>query len=493
MKSRQVVFDIFRLKNEGCSTRAIARTIGIGRNTVVRYLKNPDQSLIPRLKPVSKLDPYKDDIKEALEKDPSVGAPVILRLIKEQGYKGKITILRDYLQRKRKQSHQKRAFIRFESKPGEQIQIDWAHFGSISYGDTYRKVYALVAIESYSRMLYVEFTHSMNQQTLHGCLFNAFKYFGGTPKTLVVDNMLTAVTERESRLIRFNGSFLDFLRPFSINPIACNPGAPYEKGKIERAIRYLRRNFIPLASFEDIKDYQQQVLNWLDKVANIRIHQTTGEAPKERFLKVSLKPLPDLIPQPLETATVIVHKDFAVKFDTNSYTTPPWAIGKKLTLKANQYSVWVYHKNKLICSYPRCWERKKRLETEAHLEQVKKLSRKLWETREISAFAALGEEFRDYLEQLPSANLSLKKQVVSLLNLLDQYGIKSLSWAILKALKHRAYGADYIENILYQEMIPINQYPPVKLKNEALNRIRLSAPTLTDYDAIALKRRRYHD
>ena len=493
MKSRQVVFDIFRLKNEGYSTRNIARTIGIGRNTVVRYLKNPDQSLIPRLKSVSKLDPYKDHIKAALEKDSSVGAPVILRLIKEQGYEGKITILRDYLQRKRTQSKQKRAFIRFESKPGEQIQIDWAHFGSIQYGDTYRKVYALVAVESYSRRLYVEFTHSMKQQTLHSCLLNTFKYFGGTPKTLVVDNMLTAVTERESRLIRFNGAFLDFLRPFFINPVACNPAAPYEKGKVERAIRYLRRNFIPLATFKDLKDYQQQVLDWLGNVANIRVHQTTGEVPNERFLKVSLKPFPDLIPEPLESHTVTVHKDFAVKFDTNSYTTPPWAIGKKLTLKANQYTVWIYHKDKLICSYPRCWEHKKRIETEAHIEAVKKLSRKIWETKEISAFAALGEEFRDYLEQLPSANLSLKKQVVSLLNLLDQYGIKSLSWAVLKALKYRAYGADYIENILYQEMIPINQHPPVKLKNEALNRIRLSEPTLNDYDAIALKRRKNHD
>jgi len=105
-------------------------------------------------------------------------------------------------------------------------------------------------------------------------------------------------------------------------------------------------------------------------------------------------------------------------------------------------------------------------------------------------FASLGEEFRQYLEMLPGSNLPLKKQVSNLLNLKDQYGVKSLSWAILKALRFNAFGADYIENILNQEMIPVTNHLPVKLKNEALNRIRLSEPTLNDYDAIALKRRR---
>mgnify|MGYP003974013279 CR=1 FL=1 len=489
MKSRQIVFDIHRLKDEGYSTRAIARMLGIGRNTVVRYLKRPDASPTPK-KRISKLDPYKEQIKNYLKKDPTVGATVIFVRIKQMGYIGQLTILRKYLREQRGQIKHKQAFIRFESRPGEQIQIDWGHFGSFAYGDTKRKLYALVVIESYSRMLYVEFTHSQNQQALHGCLINAFKAFGGTPKTIVVDNMLTAVTERESRLIRFNDAFLDFLRPFHITPRACNPGSPYEKGKVESAVKYLRRNFFPLGEFKDLGDIQHKVSGWLDQVANTRVHQTTGEIPTERFKKVMLRLLPDLMPEPVESYTLTVHKDFAVKFDTNSYTTPPWTIGKKLTIKADQHRVWIYHRDKQICSYPRCWQRKQRIETQAHVEQVKKLQRKNWETKEIAYFASLGEEFREYLQQLPKSNQSLKKQVILLLSFKDQYGTQSLSWAILKALKHHAYGADYIENILNQEMIPITQHPPVKLKNEALNRIRLSEPTLNDYDAIALKRRK---
>lgn len=491
MKSRQLVFDIYRLKDEGYSTRKIARLLSVGRNTVIRYLKHPERVFKERKKRVSKLDAYKPFISECLQKDPSVCAPVILEKIKNQGYEGGVTILREYLKQTRGRLKAKKAFIRFEAKPGDEIQVDWGHFGAIAYGNTKRKLYALAVIESFSRMLYVEFTHSQKQTVLHRCLLNAFKYFEGTPKTVLVDNMVTAVSDRKGRLIRFNDAFLDFLRPFHIVPEACNIRSPNEKGKIENSIKYIRGNFMPLREFNDLGDLQTQVLDWLDKVANVRVHQTTGERPKERFKAVGLRPLPPLTGEPLETENPLVHKDFAIKFDGNSYTTPPWTIGKKLTLKADQHQIWIYHKQKQICSYQRCWERKKRIENPTHVEQVKKLKRRQWQNKEISTFASLGEEFREYLEVLPNSNLSLNKQVVNLLHLKDQYGVKSLSWAILKALKFRAFGADYIENILNQEMIPVTSHLPVKLKNEALNRIRLSEPTLNDYDAVVLKRRKH--
>ena len=490
MKSRQTVFEIHKLKDEGYSTRKTAALLGIGRNTVIRYLKDPEVVLCPRKKRLSKLEQYKPFIAECLEKDPSVGAPVILKKIKEQGYLGEITILQDYLKGVRGQAKVKKAFMRFESDPGEEIQIDWGHFGSIGYGNTQRKLYALAVIESYSRMLYIEFTHSQKQEVLHSGLLNAFKYFNGTPKSVLVDNMVTAVIHREGRLIRFNDAFLDFLRPLHINPRACNIRSPNEKGKIENSIKYLRRNFMPLREFKDLTDIQLQVLTWLEQTANVRIHQTTGERPKDRSTRFKLRPLPPLVTEPLESSTLLVHKDFSVKFDGNSYTVPPGLVGKKLTLKADQHTVWIYHREKKVSSHSRCWERKRRIENPDHTEQVKRLRRRQWETKELAVFASLGEEFREILEGLPNSNQPIKKQVIRLLLLKDQYGLKSLSWGVLKALQHKAYGADYVENILYQEMTPINHHPPVKLKQEALNRIRLSEPSLNDYDAIALKRRK---
>ena len=116
------------------------------------------------------------------------------------------------------------------------MQIDQGHFGCLEYGKTRRQLYCQAVIECYSRMLFVESVHSQNQSTLHQALFNAFRFFNGAPCEIVVDNMLTAVTERKGALIRFNDAFPDFQRPFRITPYACNVRAPHEKGKIENAI-----------------------------------------------------------------------------------------------------------------------------------------------------------------------------------------------------------------------------------------------------------------
>ena len=492
MLDRRTVFEIHHLKSQGYSVRHIAGRLLINRETVTKYLENPDQVITKRTRP-SKLAPYYDLINELLKEDPEVKAPVILQRITANGFDGEITILRDYLGKKRGQVKSRQAFIRFESEPGKQLQIDWGHFGSLTYGETKRKLYALAVIESHSRMLYVEFTHSQKQEALHQCLLNAFKFFGGTPEEIVVDNMLTAVIERQGSLIRFNEAFLDFLRPFGIVPKACNVRAPYEKGKIEKSIQYLRQNFWPLRHFTCLEDVQAQVKQWLNEVANIRMHQTTGQRPIERFRKETLKPLPEFLPDCRETLKLKVHKDFSLRFDGNCYTTPPWTIGKRLTLKADHQRVTIYHKQRVVAVHDRSWERKKRIELPQHKEMVKKLQKKLWQDRHIAAFASLGEIARVYLDALSRANQPIKKNVERLLRLKDQYGAPSLLAVIEKALHYKAYGADSVENILYQEMTPQNNHQPVKLKQDAFNNIRLDEPNLADYDSLVLQRRKKDD
>ncbi len=485
MIDTQTIFEIHHLKQQGMSERKIAKTLHLTRKTVRKYLNNP----IPK-RPVihrkSKLDPFKNEIKYLLEQDSRVSSAVIKQRIESMGYAGGITIIRDYLQRIRPKN--KQAFIRFESAPGKQMQIDWGHFGSLVYGGAKRKLYALAVIEGYSRMLYVEFTHSQNQSALHQCMLNAFTFFGGTPQEVVVDNMLTAVIERQGSLIRFNDAFLTFLIPFKMAPIACNPGAPHEKGKIETAIKYLRRNFWPLRTFTDLYDVNRQVRKWLDTVANVRVHRTTLKRPRDRFEDVCLRPMPKLLPDCRETETLKVYKDFAVRFDGNVYTAPPWAIGKHVTLKADGQTVVLFYQNKKIAVHNRCWQRGIRVETPTHKEQVRKLKRRLWLDKDIAAFSSVGNEAVTYLQALSQARQPIKKNVLKLLSLKDDYGTLSIIYALKKALAHNAIGADYIENILYQEMTPKKQYPPVRLKKEALNNIRLPEPSLAEYDAHVIKR-----
>ena len=493
MIDRQTVFEIHRLHHLGWSERKIARSLRLSRPTVKKYIATPEPVRRKKRIRSSKLDAYQDRIKALLEKDPDVKATVVLQRIEKDGFDGKITIVRDYLRKLRGRRTLRTAFIRFESPPGRQLQIDWGHFASLRYKDTVRKLYAMAAVECHSRMAYVEFTHSQNQYALHQALLNAFIYLGGTTEEIVVDNMVTAVIERQGSLIRFNDAFLDFLRVFNIVPVACNVGSPHEKGKIENVIKYVRHNFWPLRTFTDLCDVNRQVKQWLDAVANVRIHQTTGKRPVDRWAEVPLRPLPDLLPDCRETATLKVHKDFAVRFDGNAYTTPPWAIGKQITLKADQNTVTIYCRQKKIAAHPRCWQRKERIETPFHKEQVKKLKRRLWLDKDISAFSSLSPEALQYLQALVDAKMPIKKNVLKLLALKDAYGPASVVYAIKKALAYHAVGADYIENILYQEMTPRKHHPPVRLKNEALNNIRLPEPSLAEYDTHVLKRRKKDD
>jgi transposase len=491
MLDKATIFEIHRLHHLNWAVRKIARTLRITRKTVTRHL-NPDKGCTKRLQRPGKMDAYDQLIRQFLQEDPEVKAPVVRQRLMERGFTGGITIVRQYLHRLRGPCKSRTPFVRFESMPAEQVQIDWGHFGSILYGTTQRKLYALAVCEPFSRMLYVEFTHCQKQDTLHQCLLNAFSFFGGTPKTIVVDNMLTAVIERQGRVIRFNDRFLDFLKVFPITPVACNPGSPHEKGKIESSIKYLRTNFFPLRSFKDLDDINSQVRQWLSDVANVRVHKTTGERPLDRFQQVHLTPLADL-PDCRYTSQLLVHKDFAVRFDTNTYTVPPWTIGKTLTLKADRTSVRLFLLEKEVAAHARCYMRNQRIELAAHVLAVKKLKKRLWYNRDIAAFCSLGKQAVLFLDALIENHQPIQKSICRLLCLKDQYGSASLLWAIEKAAKLKAFGADYVENILYQEMTPTTRHLPVTLKDEALNRIRLTEPCLAEYDSLALKRSHLHD
>jgi transposase len=487
MISRRTILEIHQLREQGFAVRSIARQLQINRETVAKHLTGSCLSKERRTKRGSKLDPYKDIIDKLVDQCPDVKAPVVLQRIQDKGFDGEITIVRDMLRRLRGRRQNRQAFIRFETEPGEQIQIDWGHFPGLSYGANRRKLYALAVVEGHSRMLFVYFSHSQKQECLHQGLLEAFTSFNGIPKEIVVDNMLTAVTERAGSVIRFNDAFLEFLGRFAIRPHACTIRAPYEKGKVENAIKYLRQNFWPLREFTGLADIQAQVRHWLDTVANVRKHHTTGQRPVDRLQ--GLRPLPVSLPDVRQTCSLLVHKDFGVRFDANVYTVPPWAIGKQVTLKADNRLVSIYLKEKLIACHSRCWEKKQRLELPAHLEQVKKIKKRLLQDRQVVVFLSLGEPALRYLEKLTEARLPIKKDIASLLMLRDEYGDASLLYGLEKSLEKNVIGADYVRNILYQEMTPASSRIPVRLKKEELNEIRLTTPALAEYDAIAIKRR----
>jgi transposase len=250
MLNLEQINEIHRLAGgEHWSMRRIAHQLRLAARTVKKYLATPVPSPVRRPRP-SKLDPFKPLMRELLEQDPHAPGAVILQRLQAAGYSGGHTILRDHLQRVRVSHLAPRAFLRMEPGPGERFEIDWGHFGALDYQGDKRKLYAFCLIEAHSRMLYVEFTHSQNFETFLRCHQHAFAALHGVSRECWYDNLLTAVAEHDGRLVRFQPRFLAFAREYGFYPQACNPGAGWEKGKVEKGgVAYLRSNFWPLRSF----------------------------------------------------------------------------------------------------------------------------------------------------------------------------------------------------------------------------------------------------
>jgi len=343
-------------------------------------------------------------------------------------------------------------------------------------------------------MLYVEFTHSQSQEAVMRTLLHAFIYFGGTPVELVHDNLKTAVIERVDSIIRFNENYLHFLRPFHIRPYACSPGDAAAKGKIEKGgIHYVRYNFWPCRTFTDLDDVNRQAGLWRDQVANARIHATTRQIPLKRFQTDALRPLPDTLPDVRDNATAKVHTDCRFRFDGNAYSAPPWSVGWKITIKADNHLVEASHKDKIMTRHKRSWERHALIENPQHIKDLLRTRKKARQTRQQELLLSLGEPVERFLAGLAAADKSLSLATSRLLQLRDQYGASALREAMQTAIHYNAFGVDYIENILLQNNRPVSQFPPVVLQDARLNDLHLQEPDMLLFDAITLKKRSQYD
>jgi len=476
---------IYRLRHgQGWSIRKIARHLHLSRPTVRRYLRSP--VVAPTARPrQSKLDPYKPLILELLERDPQASAVVILQHLQEAGFEGEVTILRHYLKTVRRRPAP-RAFLRMESAAGDRFEVDWGHFGSLHYEGDARKLYAFVLLECHSRMLYAEFTHSQCFETFARCHIHAFRRLGGVSRQIWYDQVMTAVAERDGQLIRFQPRFLAFARDYGFYPKVCHARAPWEKGKVEKAgVGYLRQNFWPLRRFRDLADCNAQLRQWLDQVANCRIHRETRQTPQERFQPQALRPLPMLDPDYRDSTTALVQKDLRLHFDGNRYCAPARFLRKRLTVKADSHSVTLYHGRREIVRYPRCWRRGQTL-------GAQRFERELLEQRPAAKVSqaqqylitCLGPVAEDYLRKLAQTDRSLSRQIRELTDLLREYGPDAVRTALEKAAQAGAFGSDYIANLLWQQHRPRPLEPPLQLKDPTLNTLLTDPLSLLEYDAL---------
>ena len=489
MLSNEQINEIHRLHwHQKWSLRQIARHLNLNRRTVAKYLIQPAQPR-PRPQRTSKLEPFHAAIGELLEQDPHASAIVIRQRLRGRGFDGGITILKDYLHKVRTESAARRAYVRVDSEPGERFEIDWGHFGVLDYSGDKRKLYAFSLVECHSRIMYVEFTHSQCFETFLRCHVHAFQTLGGIARHLIYDNLATAVAEHEGNLVRFHPHFLAFAREFGFLPRACHVAAPWEKGKVERAgIGYLRQNFWPLRTFTDLADVNRQVRQWLEEVANQRLHRETRQRPDQRFLVESLLPVPALLPDYRDTADPLVRKDLRLEFDGNRYCVPARYIGRRMTVKADSQSLTIYHQDREVATYTRCWQRGQTLGAERFEKELldQRPAAHLSRTQQ-RLVAQLGARAAEYLRNLAQSDRSLPRQIAELNELVRQYGPEAVALAIDKAAAARVFGSDYIANILRQQSTPRPVEPPVRLKDPRLNELATDQLSLLEYDAFLLE------
>lgn len=363
--------NICELKRDGLSISRISELTAFDRKTIRKYLRDPNTPAYgPRSARRSILDPYKAFIEEKLGK--GVWNVVVLhRLLRERGYKGGYTSVKEYV-RPRRAEAKAVAVRRFETEPGLQGQVDWGDFGDVTTADAAKKrISAFVFTLGNSRAMFADVCTDQTLSTLLRMHERAFEDLGGVPKEILYDQMKTVVIRTlttgtdERGEIRWNPTFLDFARYWGFTPRLCRAYRPETKGKVESGVKYLRRNFLCGREADSLEDLAGQLRAWLCEVANARTHGTTHRVVREAWEeeKAHLQPAGARAPYYfVQEETRKVTRDAYVAFRTNLYAAPWQVAGKEVRVRTVGEQVRLLRGNETLAMYPLCTGKHQRIE-----------------------------------------------------------------------------------------------------------------------------------
>ena len=332
------VKQLIELSGQHLSIRAIARRLDISRNTVRKYLRAPGVPVAkPRPRRPSKVDPFRDQIRRRLAAGVE-NCVVLLRELRGQGYAGSYSILKDYVRPLRLGPRGEGARCASRPTRGEQAQVDFGHFPFLTPDGQRHWYWGFVMVLAWSRLLYVEFIRRADVASFIRCHLNAFERFGGLPRTCLYDNTKVVVLGRDATGVpHWNATFLDFALRLGFEARLCQPYRAQTKGRVESGVKYVKHNFWPAVEFVDGVDLNHQAHAWMDGVANVRVHGTTGERPLDRFLREAphLRPLPPAERvEPFLREERLVGRDGFVAWERGWYGVPwPWA-GQRVQVAA---------------------------------------------------------------------------------------------------------------------------------------------------------------
>ena len=437
------------LRRQRLSVTQTARALGMDARTVAKWadVEQWRPRAAPKPRP-GKLDPYKGQIVRWLDTHP-YSAQQILQRLRELGFGGGATIVKVYVARIRPRPPA--AFLKLDFAPGECAQVDWGSFGSIGVGASRRRLSFFVMVLCWSRRMYLEFTVSQTMEFFLGCHEHAFAAFNGVPARVMVDNLKSAVLERlAGRAPLFNPKYAEFARHWGFEISACSPRAGNEKGRVENAVGYVKKNLLAGLELPEFAALQPLAQAWVDTVADVRLHAATHQRPIERFAEEAPK-LRALNPNGYALAAihhVRASRTCRVPLDANHYSVPPHLAGCRVLLEAWPDRVCVYHGQQLVARHARCFDRHRDIEDPEHVRTLHAQRAAGREQRLMVQFLALSPRAAAYAQGLEAKRANARSHIRRIVALAEIHGREAVARAIDDGLELHAFSAEYIANIV---------------------------------------------
>lgn len=474
---------------EQWGVNTIARQLGIHHSTVDRILAQTGLPKAERTRRPSIVDPYHPLIIETLAQYPTLSAARLFGMAQARGYTGGASQFRAHVAQLRPRRPAE-AYLRLKTLPGEQGQVDWGHFGHVSIGRAKRPLMAFVMVLSFSRQIFLRFYLNQRMDNFLRGHVAAFTAFQGIPKVLLYDNLRSAVLERHGTAIRFHPTLLDLSAHYRFEPRPVAPARGNEKGRVERAIRYIRENFFAGRSWSALDDLNVQADAWCTGTSAQR---PCPQAPDQRVAEAfadeqaHLIALPDN-PYPTdERVEVSVGKTPYVRFDLNDYSVPHTHVRRTLTVSASLTQLRVLDGETVIATHPRTFDKGKQIEDPAHAADLVAAKRAARAHRGLDRLAQAVPASQDLLRGAAERGTPLARATAQLVQLLDDYGAAELEQAIAEALAHHVPHPNAVRQALERRREQRQQPPPLPLTlpdNDKAKGIVVRPASLTPYDQL---------
>lgn len=330
------------------------------------------------------------------------------------------------------------AVLRLETAAGEQAQVDFGYAGWLPRrsGEVPRKTWVFVMTLSFSRHQYVELVQDQSVATWLRLHRNAFEFFGGVIRTVVLDNLKAGIVRACATDPEVQRSYRECAEHYNFVISACLPRTPRHKGKVERGVLYVKRSFLAGRTFTSLNEANEAARTWVQDVAGTRVHGTTRTVPLEIFAsqeKAALLPLPDAPFDEVTYRRQTLPPDCHVIIDQAFYSAPHTLIGQSVVVAATSSTVRVYHEHRLVATHVRAHERGKRVCNLLHFppEKVAYITQDRPWCR--ARAAEVGPHTAEFVEPMLSGRVDRLRGAQSLLRLADKHGAERLEAACARA------------------------------------------------------------